>query len=206
MSFNYSQVFLLIWIIAFWIGYSLTYGKVEMKHERSTREKYKVTSRWGPFFGLTFLLYTIVILVYVFYYDSVNWIWKISLLDNDPVQIAAMAIMCFAFSLNILFTLSAAKSIKAGVEEGEKPKLVTTGIYRYIRHPGYLALCLAVLGTFLIIPNVLILIFLLYTIVVIYGHTLEEERNLTEVYGKEYERYKDKVGRFFPRIVNRSQT
>jgi hypothetical protein len=62
MSFDYSQIFLLVWIIAFWVFYSLTYGKVEAKHERSTREKYKVTSRWGPFLGLTFLVYTINLL------------------------------------------------------------------------------------------------------------------------------------------------
>jgi hypothetical protein len=133
MSFDYSQIFLLVWIIAFWVFYSLTYGKVEAKHERSMREKYRVTNRWGPFFGLTLLVYTILILLYFFHYGFANW-WKIPLLDNDPVKIVAMAIMCFAFLLNILFTLSVARSIKAGVGKGEKPKLVTTGIYRYIRH------------------------------------------------------------------------
>ncbi len=189
MNFGYSQIFLLIWIIAFWVFYALTYGKVEAKHERSMREKYKITSRWGPLFGVTLLVYTILIFLYFFHHGFANW-WKIPL-DNDPVKIVAMAIMCFAFLLNILFILSVARSIKTGVEKGKRPKLVTTGIYHYIRHPAYFALCLAVFGTFLIISNVPMLIFLLCTIVVVYGLTREEEKKLIKVYGKEYEKYKN---------------
>ena len=199
MNFNYSQVFLLVWVIAFWIGYFLTYGKVEAKHEKSMREKYG-KSKWGPFVGIVFFGWMILTLIYIFHYNSVNWFWKISSLDYDFVKIIAIIIMCFAFLLNILFTMSVAKAVDVGVKKGEKPKLVTTGIYRYTRHPGWLALDLVMLGTFLIIPSILTLIFLFYTIVVMHGKSLEEEKTLTKIYGREYEKYRKNVGRFLPKI------
>ena len=206
MNFNYSQIFLLVCIIAFWVYYLLTYGKIEAKHEKSIGAKYgrtRLGKILGPFIGLITVLWTIFVLIYFFNYDSVNWIWKISLLDNDFVKIVAMVIISFGFLFEILFSPSVGKSIKVGVSSGEKPKLVTTGIYRYIRNSSYLGLGLIIFGTFLIIPNMLILVFLLFSIVVLYTHTLEEEKILIKIYGKEYEDYKKKVGRFLPKIIKK---
>lgn len=115
-----------------------------------------------------------------------------------------MVIMCcFTFPLNALFELSVGKSIEIAASKGEKPKLVTTGIYRYIRHPCYLALDIAVFGTFLIIPNILTLALSLCVVTVLYVGTLEEEKILLKIYGEEYEKYKENVGMFFPKIKKR---
>ena len=90
-------------------------------------------------------------------------------------------------------------SARTAVTSGCKPKLVTTGVYRYSRHPAYLAYLAMATGVFLVIPNVITLTLLAYTGIVTYGHALEEERKLAEMYGEEYERYRSEVGRFFPR-------
>ena len=200
MRFDYTQVFLLVWIIALWVYYFLTYGKVEGKYERSVKEKYGIQATWGRFFGLTFLVWTVVILIYFFNYNSINWIWKLSFLDHKPVKIIAAAVMCFAFLLNVLFTVAVGKSIRAAFTTDDKPKLITTGIYRYIRHPGYLAFFAEAFGIFFIIPNLITLVLLAYTCVVTYGHTLEEEQKLIKMYGEEYERYRNEVGRFLPEL------
>ena len=200
MKFNFTQIFLLVWIIAFWACYFLTFGKIEDKYEKSIKTKYGTETKWGPLFGLAFPLWTILIFIYFFNYNSVNWLWRISFLDNNPIKIIAIAIICFAFLLNILFTISVAKSIKIAFSVDEKPRLVTSGIYSYIRHPGYLGFFGVAFGTFLIIPNILSLVLLLYTYIVIYGHTLEEEKKLMRIYGKEYEQFKNDVGRFLPKL------
>jgi protein-S-isoprenylcysteine O-methyltransferase Ste14 len=200
MRMDYTQVFLLAWIAAFWIYYFLTYGTVEEKHERSSRAHYGVQARWAPFFGLAFLGWTLVILVYFFHYDSIDWVWKFSFLDRAPVKISAIGLMCFAFLLNILFTVSIGSAIRAGLASGEKPKLVTTGVYRYIRHPGYLAFFTVGLGCFLILPNLITLALLAYTCIAVYGHTLEEERKLLKMYGEAYERYRQSTGRYLPKL------
>ncbi|MBN2089388.1 isoprenylcysteine carboxylmethyltransferase family protein, partial [candidate division KSB1 bacterium] len=77
------------------------------------------------------------------------------------------------------------------------------GIYGYIRHPGYLAFLAMSLWCFLIIPNLITLILLIYTWVVIHGHTLEEEQKLLKIYGKAYQDYQKQVGRYLPGLKGR---
>ena len=202
MNFNYSQIFLLIWMIIFWIFYFLTYGKVEMKHEKSVKEKYG-WSRWKYLDGITFFLWVVFVLIYVFYYDGIEWIYKISFLDNDFFKILGMIIMCFSYLPLIMFTKSVGKSIEIGINKGGKPELIITGIYSYIRHPSYLGIDLAVFGTFLLIPNILALALLLFVIAALYGLTIGEEKILLEMYREKYEKYKKNVGGFFPKIKKR---
>lgn len=203
IEIHYSQLFLLIYMIIYFSYYLLTYARVEPKHEKSIDEKYGktgLTKIVGNIFGLIILLWIIIIIVYFIVYDFINWFWRISLLDIDIVKIIAMIIMCIGFLLNFTFTRSVGKSIKEAVNSEEKPQLITTGIYHYIRHPAYTAIILSYIGTFLIIPNVFMLIFLLGGIFVIYEHSREEEKSLMKIYGEEYERYKKRVGRFLPKI------
>lgn len=199
MRFHYSQVFLLGWIIAFWVYYSLTYGKVEMKHEKKVKEKYGA-KHWDPLFGSAFFLWTALIIIYAFHYDSIKWFYKISLLEQNWIKIFGMIITCLGFLLNVLFIRLVGKSIEIGVTKGEKPELITTGIYRYIRHPGYLAFELAVFGTFLIIPCILTLALFLFIAIVCYGHAVGEEKILLKMYSEEYENYMRRTGRFFPKF------
>jgi protein-S-isoprenylcysteine O-methyltransferase Ste14 len=180
------------------VYYSLTYGKIEMEHEKKVKKKYG-SKHWSPFFGSAFFLWTALIIVYAFYYDSIKWFYKISEIEQNWIKILGMIIMCFGFLLNILFTSFVGKSIKTGIIKGEKPELVVNGIYRYIRHPGYLAFELAVFGTFLIIPCILTLALFLFTAIVSYGHAVGEEKILLKIYGEEYEKYRKDVGRFLPK-------
>ncbi len=200
MQFTYAQVFLMVWIIAFWTYYFLTYGKVEEKHERSARKKFGINARWAAFFGLAFAGWTVVIFIFFFHYNFIEWVLKFHFIDMAWIKIFAMIIMCFAFLLNIFFTISVGKSIKAGLHSNETPKLVTSGIYGYIRHPGYLAFLAMSLGSFLIVPNLITVILLIYTWVVIYGHTLEEEQKLLKIYGEAYKNYQSQVGRYVPKF------
>jgi len=197
MRFVFSRVFLLAWIVVFWAYHFLTYGKVEGKHERSMREKYKIRGKWAQFFGLTFPAWTAVIIFYFF--RGGDWIYRFAFLDTTAVGIAGMALMCLSLLLYVLFTFSVGRSIRDSVVSGGEPGLVTTGIYRLARHPAYLAFLLMGLGTFLIVPNPVTLALLAYTFVVTNGHAADEERRLLALYGDGYERYSKAVGRFFPK-------
>ena len=172
-----------------------------MKHEKKVKEKYG-GKHGSALFGSTFFLWTILILIYAFHYDSIKWFYEISLIAHSWITISGMIIMCLGFLLNILFTRSVGKSIKTGVIKNIKPELITTGIYRNIRNPGYLAFVLAVFGTFLIIPSILTLALFLFTAIVSYRQAVKEEKNLFKMYGDEYENYIKKTGRFFPKLKN----
>ena len=82
-------------------------------------------------------------------------------------------------------------------------KLVTHGIYRYIRHPLYtvgssLFVSFGMMADSWFIAALGILTFILMAI-----RTPKEEANLIEKFGDEYREYMQRTGRFLPKLVNK---
>ena len=77
--------------------------------------------------------------------------------------------------------------------------LVTHGPYRWIRHPFYVSMLLAVIATSLVAANW----FLAMTGVGVFSllavRASTEERNLVARFGRDYEEYTRQTGRFVPR-------
>ena len=83
----------------------------------------------------------------------------------------------------------------------ENQRLVTSGPYRYVRHPPYLWYFLMFFGFFFLWPN----LFTLFPLVAIPGYfrvTFEEEKLLVRRFGHEYVEYQRKTGRFIPMFRN----
>lgn len=79
-------------------------------------------------------------------------------------------------------------------------KLVTNGIYKYIRHPLYtfgstLFVAFGMMADSWLIATLGILTFILMVI-----RTPKEEANLIEKFGDEYREYMKRTGRFLPRL------
>jgi steroid 5-alpha reductase family enzyme len=86
-----------------------------------------------------------------------------------------------------------------------KEKLVTTGIYGYVRHPQYLGFLLITLGMnvqWITIPTLLLWPVL---IILYYRLAREEEKKMEEKFGEEYRKYKHKVPMFIPRLRKNSE-
>lgn len=77
---------------------------------------------------------------------------------------------------------------------------VTSGPYRYVRHPFYLAFALGILGGGLAMSNWFILLGGAVPFSFIVARTNIEEAKLVERFGVEYQDYMLRVGRFLPRI------
>lgn len=78
--------------------------------------------------------------------------------------------------------------------------LVTSGPYRYVRHPFYLAFALGLLGVSLLMANWFILLTGIIPFGILVARTSIEERKLVERFGVEYQDYMRRVGRFLPRL------
>lgn len=79
--------------------------------------------------------------------------------------------------------------------------LVTTGIYRRIRHPMYLSFYMWAAGQALLIDNWLAGPLGLFAFAVIYLFRVRrEEQQLLDTFGVEYEEYQRKTGRLLPRM------
>ncbi len=79
--------------------------------------------------------------------------------------------------------------------------LVTTGPYRWVRHPFYVAFALAVTADSLVTANWFLALTGALTIGLIVIRTATEERYLIERCGDAYRDYMERTGRFFPRIT-----
>ena len=83
--------------------------------------------------------------------------------------------------------------------------LATTGAYKFVRHPQYIAFVLIMLG-FLFqwptIPTLIMFPILIYTYVRL---SLREEKAVETEFGETYRKYATVTPRFFPRLGSRNQ-
>lgn len=91
-------------------------------------------------------------------------------------------------------------SWRIGVDEGARPGLVTTGLYRFCRNPIFLALLATWTGYALLLPTTLSFCLLAGGFIGIRQQVLLEEAYLTRTYGDAYRDYARRVGRFVPGI------
>jgi protein-S-isoprenylcysteine O-methyltransferase Ste14 len=78
--------------------------------------------------------------------------------------------------------------------------LVTTGPYRFVRHPFYVTVALLMAGVALLSANGFIAVSGLAVIVLLTARTPKEEQKLVEKFGEPYRAYMARTGRFVPRI------
>jgi protein-S-isoprenylcysteine O-methyltransferase Ste14 len=78
--------------------------------------------------------------------------------------------------------------------------LVTSGPYRWVRHPFYDSAALLVLASALIAANWFVLLTGAIAFVLLAVRTGIEERNLLARFGENYRAYRDATGRFLPRL------
>jgi protein-S-isoprenylcysteine O-methyltransferase Ste14 len=91
------------------------------------------------------------------------------------------------------------RSWRIGIDPNEKLALVSTGPYRWVRHPIY-ALRMAInVCAVVMAPTLLVLIPAAIDFILLQIEARREERYMESKHGAEYARYKNSVGRFVPR-------
>jgi protein-S-isoprenylcysteine O-methyltransferase Ste14 len=79
-------------------------------------------------------------------------------------------------------------------------RLVTTGPYKYIRHPGYLGEVMSMFSVGLSLSSIVGLILGVASLVLVLVRIKPEEEMLIEHFGKEYQSYMRKTKRLIPFI------
>ncbi|MCD6468282.1 MAG: isoprenylcysteine carboxylmethyltransferase family protein [Thermoplasmata archaeon] len=80
-------------------------------------------------------------------------------------------------------------------------QLVTTGFFKYIRHPHYTSLLIISIGLALFFYSTAALLLALISIPILIWSILDEEKHLIKQYGREYKDYMKKVKwRMIPRL------
>jgi protein-S-isoprenylcysteine O-methyltransferase Ste14 len=129
------------------------------------------------------------------------------------LQIIGLIIIFFGLILYLISGKIVTKQVYS--KATEERRMMTTGLYAYIRHPLYLAFILIPVGFILITLNLLsVLFFMAYTISTHPDEECDregkftfvtkevncEEEHMKKIYGKDYEEYMEKTGRLLPKF------
>jgi protein-S-isoprenylcysteine O-methyltransferase Ste14 len=78
--------------------------------------------------------------------------------------------------------------------------LVTTGPYRWVRHPMYASAALAIVGNSLVAANWYLFVAGCLALLLLVIRTRKEEQNLIAKFGDDYRNYMQRTGQFVPRL------
>lgn len=111
---------------------------------------------------------------------------------------AGLAIVTVPLFLWVHHALGKNWSISVAIKE--EHALVTTGPYRWVRHPMYTTIFVWGLAFFLLSANWIIGMAFLGTNIVAAARADKEEAALTEEFGDQYHAYMQRTGRFLPPV------
>ena len=189
-----------VWV--YWIGVAIMLWRIRAKfgHRTAARPSNLVERMIWP-------LWVAVITGWITFPLTSVWLNRpwISLpeMAHDPffvqLRLAAAVVGILCLVATICCWIEMGGSWRIAVIPGEKTKLITTGLYAYVRHPIYaLSICL-MLATVVIVPSPLMIVVALIHFAFMHLKSLVEERSLLSIHGTAYEELCERTGRYFPR-------
>jgi len=115
--------------------------------------------------------------------------------ENDNIRVFIFA------GLTLMTIILLVWSIKSLSPQDRGIKLITTGVFKYFRHPLYAAfLSVFNFGLAVLLNNWIYIIWAIILHPVWHLLVMKEEKMLKEVFPNDYEEYCKKTGRFFPKL------
>ena len=199
MSLFFRLSFITLWALFTLVRFY--YGRKTKTHDSvaGVMEKLKTTEEVGIGFKIiTLIIGVFGVLGLVLYLLSPSW-WKWTVIPiSGWIQWLGIvvAIGSIFFLIRVHQHLDKQWSITLEVQEDHK--LITTGPYKYVRHPMYLGLFLYTIGLMMVSLDVFVILFFAFTIWVNYRRIPGEEQMLMEKFGDEYLDYIKRSGRLLP--------
>ena len=124
------------------------------------------------------------------------WFMERPLFDWVVAERVGLSLVGIAVLLFLAALFAFGNSWRIGIDRENPGSLVTTGIFSVSRNPIFLSMDLILLGTFLVIPSVVYLVFMCTLFVAIHFQILEEEKFLRSEYGEVYDDYVKRTCRY----------
>jgi protein-S-isoprenylcysteine O-methyltransferase Ste14 len=110
-----------------------------------------------------------------------------------------MGVFAAGLVIRVLSIATLKRFFSYSVATVEKHKLIDTGLYRYIRHPGYLGQLIIFLGISMSISNGLSILAMMIPVAIGYAYRINvEERFMAEQFGDEYLDYQRRTKKLLP--------
>src|SRR5262249_38864240 len=134
------------------------------------------------------------------YLINPSWMTWSSIPLPEWLRWTGVAVWVLAGGLLIWAMRSLGKNLTDTVVTRKEHTLITSGPYRWVRHPFYDAAALGILANSLISANWFLLATGALAMVLLILRTRIEEEKLLARFGDSYQAYMAHTGRFFPRI------
>ncbi|MEK6921635.1 MAG: isoprenylcysteine carboxylmethyltransferase family protein [Nanoarchaeota archaeon] len=141
-----------------------------------------------------------IIFLSVSLYDFYILRWR--LYEGENLYYLGIVLFIIGYALRLTARIELHKQFSVFVALQKEHKLVTTGMYKYVRHPIYTAGIISFAGFILIMNSVLSLLMAVFLVfpAVMYRIYIEEQM-LIGHFGNEYVEYKKKVKALIPWIL-----
>ncbi len=150
----------------------------------------------GKVFTVITFLELIVVGIYAFknnWYDYLLPFWYL----EHPILIKiGWGLLILSLILVWIAQSQMSNSWRIGIDEKNKTKLVTSGMFSISRNPIFLGIMIANIGLFLVLPNAFTLLIVSLSTISINTQIRLEEEFLKREFGVEYEKYLKKIRRW----------
>ena len=148
-----------------------------------------------------FILYVLVGMTFIVILASISYYYNFGLFNYNLGYIIGFLLFIIGLILQGVAEATLGKYYLPSIGTVEGQKIIKNGIYKYIRHPGYLGEILIFFGLGFVTYSLLgILGAFIVTLMVYAGEVIPEEKYMLEKFGKEYEEYMKETFRFIPYI------
>ena len=110
-----------------------------------------------------------------------------------------MALFAIGFMIRIYSILTLKQYFTYSVAKVENHKIIATGLYKFIRHPGYLGQLIIFIGISTSISNWLSMLLMMIPVTLGYLYRIKvEEKFMTEQLGEDYKNYQERTKKIIP--------
>ncbi len=162
----------------------ITFGKNDNAHDYI-----------GFIMKVLIVLLFVAVLTYSMSEKMYSYLVPISYLQTQILTITGLALIHIALVWISFAQFQMSNSWRIGIDEENKTKLVTDGVFSISRNPIFLGMIISVLGLFLILPNTLTFFLTITTYIVIQIQIRLEEEFLQKQHAQDYVNYKLKTKR-----------
>lgn len=144
------------------------------------------------------LFYILSILSILIITPLLNY-FHIGVFSNQLIGLVGIATLITGLLIRTFSMNTLGKYYTRAIFISEKQVLVDSGLYKYVRHPGYTGTIIAAIGFGLAQNNWIILILIVILIVCLYYVRIsKEEKILTQTFGEKYIKYMARTKRLVP--------
>lgn len=150
----------------------------------------------GKVFSMISITEMIVVGIFAFKNDWYEYLLPFWYLESPILSKVGWGLLFISLIVVLIAQTQMANSWRIGIDEKNKTKLITQGLFSISRNPIFLGIMITNVGLFLIIPNAFTLLIISLSTISINTQIRLEEEFLKQEFGNDYTDYLKKVRRW----------